>query len=98
MNPWFRALQVLAAVGLVGTIGSGYALSQLLPQRRTLEDYAGIDWGLINTLEVLIIPAAATVFLAAALALLVYAAARWRQDSSAVRTSSDDGSTQAVSD
>jgi hypothetical protein len=98
MNPWFRALQVLAVLGVLGTLGGGYALSQMLPERRTEENYAGIDWGMINTLEVLLIPGAATVLLSSALALLAYAAARWRHDNGALRTRSDAASTHAVSD
>ncbi|MET0725039.1 MAG: hypothetical protein ABWY36_01720 [Leifsonia sp.] len=98
MNPWLRALQVATALGVVGVIGGGYALSVLLPQRRTEVDYAGTDWGMINTLEVLVIPAAAILALAGALALLAYGAARWRQAAASTFTSSEQLSTHVDSD
>jgi hypothetical protein len=71
-NPWLIALWTVTGLGVLGSVLSGWALTEALPRSQTDIGYAGVDWGWVNTLEVAVLPIAATAATAGTLAVLAY--------------------------
>ncbi|MEJ3405356.1 hypothetical protein WDJ51_11470 [Rathayibacter sp. YIM 133350] len=84
-NPWEFALWAAGVLGLAGVAGGGVALVLALPDRLREQEYANTDWAWVNVLEVLVIPACATLLFASTLALVAYYGVRWASGSRARR-------------